>query len=144
MDEMNKILDQIMKLNHEVSGYYIKMAEMEILRKPEDKLLQIAVNTKMESIRKLYLQLGAEMQESGMERTRNWYENFNIAVKQEPNKVEDNIISKLQSKLVEIFLNCGKVVMCGMSELFRKKVGFTKDQLFYVSHDIEAFEYLRM
>ena len=31
-----------------------------------------------------------------------------------------------------------------MSELFRKKVGFTKDQLFYVSHDIEAFEYLRM
>lgn len=59
-------------------------------------------------------------------------------------KVEDNIISKIQSKLVEIFLNCGKVVMCGMSELFRKKVGFTKDQLFYVSHDIEAFEYLRM
>ena len=59
-------------------------------------------------------------------------------------KVEDNIISKIQSKLVEIFLNCGKVVMCGMSELFRQKVGFTKDQLFYVSHDIEAFEYLRM
>lgn len=101
MDEMNKILDQIMKLNHEVSGYYIKMAEMEILRKPEDKLLQIAVNTKMESIRKLYLQLGAEMQESGMERTRNWYENFNIAVKQEPNKVEDNIIVDIRENILE-------------------------------------------
>lgn len=101
MDEMNKILDQIMKLNHEVAGYYIKMAEMEILRKPEDKLLQIAVNTKMESIRKLYLQLGAEMQESGMERTRNWYENFNIAVKQEPNKVEDNIIVDIRENILE-------------------------------------------
>ena len=58
--------------------------------------------------------------------------------------LDENIFLRIQNKLIEIFLNCGKVVMCGMSELFRKKVGFTKDQLFYVSHDIEAFEYLRM
>lgn len=101
MDEMYKILDQIMKLNHEVAGYYIKMAETEILRRPQDKLLQMAVNSKMESIRNLYLHLGTEMQESGMERTRNWYENFNIAVKQEPDKVEDNIIVDIRENILE-------------------------------------------
>ena len=56
-------------------------------------------------------------------------------------KVEDNIISKIQSKLVEIFLNCGKVVISGMSELSKKKIGFTKDRLFYVDSNIDAFKY---
>lgn len=59
-------------------------------------------------------------------------------------KFEDSIFSKIQNKLVEIFLNCGKVVMCGMNDVTKKKIGFTKDQLFYVNHKIEAFNYLRM
>ncbi len=59
-------------------------------------------------------------------------------------KVEDNIFSKIQSKLVEIFLNCGKVVMCGMSDINKKKIGYTKDRLFYVNYKMEAFDYLRM
>ena len=32
-------------------------------------------------------------------------------------KFEDSIFLKIQNKLVEIFLNCGKVVMCGMTDV---------------------------
>lgn len=59
-------------------------------------------------------------------------------------KYEENIFMIIQTKLVEIFLNCGKVVMCGMKELYRKQIGYTKDRLFYVNYGKEAFEYLRM
>ncbi len=59
-------------------------------------------------------------------------------------KYDDNIFCSIQTKLVEIFLSCGKVVMCGMKELYRKKIGYTKDRLFYVNYGKEAFEYLRM
>lgn len=59
-------------------------------------------------------------------------------------KFEDSIFLKMQNKLVEIFLNCGKVVMCGMNDVTKKRIGFTKDQLFYVNHEAEAFNYLRM
>ena len=57
---------------------------------------------------------------------------------------EENIVYSIQNKLVEIFLSCGKVVMCGMSELYRKQIGYTKDRLFYVNYGKEAFKYLRM
>ena len=57
---------------------------------------------------------------------------------------EEKVISKIQSKLVEIFLNCGKVVMCGMSEICKKQIGYTRDRLFYVNYQKEAFDYLRM
>ncbi len=57
---------------------------------------------------------------------------------------DESIFLKIQTKLVEIFLNCGKVVMCGMKELYRKQIGYTKDRLFYVNYGKEAFEYLRM
>ena len=46
-----------------------------------------------------------------------------------------------QKKLIEIFLNFGKVVISGMSELSKKKIGFTKDRLFYVDSNIDAFKY---
>lgn len=59
-------------------------------------------------------------------------------------KFDDNVFSKIQSKLVEIFLNCGKVVVCGMTEILKKKIGFTKERLYYVNYDIEAFKYLRV
>lgn len=57
---------------------------------------------------------------------------------------DDNIFVIIQTKLVEIFLNCGKVVMCGMKEFYKKRIGYTKDRLFYVNYGKEAFEYLRM
>lgn len=55
---------------------------------------------------------------------------------------DDSIFMSIQSKLVEIFLNCGKVVVCGLSEINKKKIGFTKDRLFYVNNNLEAFNYL--
>lgn len=115
MDEINKILDQIMKLNHEVAGYYIKMAEMEILRRPQDKLLQMTIDTKMESIRKLYLELGQKMQESGMERTKDWYDKFNITTK-EPERVEDNIIVDIRENVLE-YIKTSYLDMNFISEL---------------------------
>lgn len=59
-------------------------------------------------------------------------------------KFEDNIFSKIQSKLVEIFLCCGKVVMCGMNDIYKKRIGFTKDQLYYVKYEKDAFDYLKL
>lgn len=59
-------------------------------------------------------------------------------------KVEESILSKIQCKLVEIFLNCGKVAMCGLKEESKRKIGYTKDRLFYVNSNIEAFEYLSL
>lgn len=58
--------------------------------------------------------------------------------------VEETIFSNIQSKLIEIFLNCGKVVMCGLSEIGKSKIGFTKDRLFYVNNNLEAFKYLNL
>ncbi len=48
----------------------------------------------------------------------------------------------LQNKLVEIFLSCGKVVMCGMNEFMKKYIGVNKDSLFYVNNEVDAFRYL--
>lgn len=58
--------------------------------------------------------------------------------------LDGNIFLKLQNKLIEIFLSCGKVVMCGLNELFKKKIGSTRDNLFYVNREIEAFKYLNL
>ena len=55
--------------------------------------------------------------------------------------LDENIFLRIQNKLIEIFLNCGKVVISGMSELSKKKIGFTKDRLFYVDSNIDAFKY---
>lgn len=60
------------------------------------------------------------------------------------NKVEDNIFLKMQNKLVEIFLNCGQVVLCGISDINKKRIGYTRDRLFYVNKESEAFKYLWM
>lgn len=57
--------------------------------------------------------------------------------------LEEGIVSSIQNKLVEIFLNCGKVVIAGMSELSKKKIGYT-DRLFYVQDHMDAFQYLSL
>lgn len=56
--------------------------------------------------------------------------------------LEENIFLKLQNKLVEIFLNCGEVVLCGLDKSKRNKIGYTKDKLHYVNEEREAFNYL--
>lgn len=57
---------------------------------------------------------------------------------------ESSILSRIQNKLIEIFLSCGKVVLCGINERNKKQIGYTKDKLFYVQNEREAFEYLWM
>mgnify|MGYP003322677116 FL=1 len=42
---------------------------------------------------------------------------------------------------MEIFLSCGKVVLCGLDGKYEKKIG-KQDKLFYVREGIEAFKYL--
>lgn len=56
------------------------------------------------------------------------------------NDLEDEIYTKIQSKLVEIFLSCGRVVLCGVDH--KEKIGYTKDKLHYVNQKQEAFQYL--
>ncbi|MCI8347137.1 MAG: hypothetical protein HFJ12_04235 [Bacilli bacterium] len=54
--------------------------------------------------------------------------------------VEESIYQSIQSKLAEIFLSCGRVVLCGISN--KEKIGFSKEQLYYVNQKQEAFKYL--
>ena len=57
---------------------------------------------------------------------------------------EENIFLNIQNKLVEIFLSSGKVVLCGIDDKNKRKIGYTKDKLFYVKEEREAFKYLWM
>ena len=58
-------------------------------------------------------------------------------------RIDLNIISWLENKLVEIFLSCGKVVLCGLEGMYEKKLG-KQDKLFYVREGSEAFKYLNV
>ena len=55
--------------------------------------------------------------------------------------IEYGIIEVIQNKLVEIFLNCGKVVICGLSDCNKKLIG-VHDRLHFVNNERDAFEYL--
>ena len=57
------------------------------------------------------------------------------------NCIEYGMIEILQNKLVEIFLNCGKVVMCGLNECNKNLIG-VHDILYFVNNERDAFEYL--
>lgn len=56
-------------------------------------------------------------------------------------KIELDVISWLENKLVEIFLSCGKVVLCGLDGMYEKKLG-KQDRLFFVREGAQAFKYL--
>ena len=56
-------------------------------------------------------------------------------------RIEFDIFNWLENKLMEIFLSCGKVVLCGLDGKYEKKIG-KQDKLFYVREGIEAFKYL--
>lgn len=49
--------------------------------------------------------------------------------------IENSVFSRIQNKLYEIFLSCGKVVMCGINSIFKDK------RLIYVNNELEAFKY---
>lgn len=54
-----------------------------------------------------------------------------------------NIIPWLENKLVEIFLSCGKVVLCGLDGKYEERLG-KQDKLFYVRNGMDAFMYLNV
>ena len=56
---------------------------------------------------------------------------------------EQNILLKFQNKLVEIFLSCGRIVLCGLKDQLRKSIG-KYQELFFVSNEIEAFRYFNI
>ena len=56
------------------------------------------------------------------------------------NFIPEKTYLNIQNKLVEIFLNCGRVVVCGINN--HDKIGYTKDKLFYVNEKLDAFKYL--
>ena len=51
-------------------------------------------------------------------------------------KTDDTTFKDFQSKLIEIFLSCGKVVLCGLSEVFKEIRDSSR--LFYVKDEFEA------
>ena len=53
--------------------------------------------------------------------------------------IDESLFSKIQSKLIEIFLNCGQVIMCGLNKLYQEKIGRGREQLYYVNDEREAF-----
>lgn len=58
-------------------------------------------------------------------------------------KFDFSVMSWLENKLVEIFLSCGKVVLCGLDGRCEEKLG-KQDRLFYVREGIQAFSYLNI
>lgn len=55
-------------------------------------------------------------------------------------KFDNNIMPWLDNKLVEIFLNCGKVALCGLDNY--KNTFSKQDRLFLVREGIQAINYL--
>lgn len=58
--------------------------------------------------------------------------------------ISENLVFKIQNKLIEIFLNCGQVVMCGLNKLDQDKIGRRKNHLYYVSDEREAFQLINL
>lgn len=59
-------------------------------------------------------------------------------------KINEESVFQIQNKLIEIFLNCGKVVMCGVNKLYQEKIGSGKNQLYYVNDQRDAFKLLSL
>ena len=52
------------------------------------------------------------------------------------------ILSKIQSKLIEICLTSGKVALCGLSKEERKRLDCKNDNLKFINSEIDAFNYM--
>lgn len=64
---------------------------------------------------------------------------FNL---EEVNKIDKSILGSIQNKLTEIFLKCGSVAFCGMSEKLKKMIGERNNELFYLAEEKEVFQYI--
>ena len=54
------------------------------------------------------------------------------------NRFDDNIFSKIQNKVIEILLSCGKVIFCGLGKQYHSFSDKQK-RLIYVDDEMEAF-----
>ncbi len=57
------------------------------------------------------------------------------------NNIEYGMVEYIQNKIIEIFLNCGKVAICGLNEINKKLFG-NFDRFLFVNNERDAFEYL--
>jgi anti-anti-sigma regulatory factor len=53
------------------------------------------------------------------------------------NNIDENIFDKIQNKIIEIFLNYGKVVIYGIKNVFKN---IKDNRLIYVNDEIEALK----
>ena len=60
------------------------------------------------------------------------------------NSFEENVFIQIQNKIIEISLNHGHIVVCGMDDRKKDELGFMKENLYYVSEEREAYKYLWM
>lgn len=58
--------------------------------------------------------------------------------------INSNVVGSFQNKLVEIFLRCGKVVLCGLSKFYREMIGDNRDLLYYVDNEDDVFDFLSL
>lgn len=59
------------------------------------------------------------------------------------NVIDYGIINYLENKLVEIFLSCGKVALCGLDMMMEKHIG-RQDKLFFIKNEYDALKYLNI
>lgn len=58
--------------------------------------------------------------------------------------IDEDIFDKIHSKLVEIILSCGRVVMYGLNKKYQKLIGKQKNELVYTNNEKEVFEVLSL
>lgn len=58
-------------------------------------------------------------------------------------KLDNNLLGSIQNKLTEIFLKCGTVAFCGLSEKVKKKIG-KRDALYFIKEEREVFQYINI
>lgn len=54
----------------------------------------------------------------------------------------NDIFSTIGNKLIEVFLSCGEVALCGLTQKEEACIGSRKEQLFFVDSELDAFQYL--
>lgn len=64
---------------------------------------------------------------------------FNLT---EIEQMDTSAIENFQNKLIEIFLSCGRVALCGPKEFLKERMMNQKERLFYITDEKEVFQYL--
>lgn len=60
----------------------------------------------------------------------------------EIDQIDTSALENLQNKLIEIFLSCGSVALCGLTDILKERMMNQKEHLFYINDEREVFQYL--